>query len=447
VKAIVVGSGEVGFHIADRLSREGHEVTVIEKDPERDRVLREKLNAQIVLGNGASPEVLEQAEAASADLFIAVTDLDEVNIIACLLLGELTAGRSGPQRIARVKSVEYEREDGKLNARNLGIDRLINPQATVAEEICNLVSYGAATGVAEFADGKVVVLGYPLGRDSPLAGVTLRELGEIRGAMYPLVVTALARGDRTVIVYFACRRHELPAVRYLFGFETEETTHRVFVLGAGRVGRQVARRLSLGKRFRVTVVDRNPRHCEDLARELQDVRILNTDGTDLAALREEGLDRADVFVAVTQDDKTNILCSLLAKKVGAHRAIALVDQPEFVTLAPSLGVDACLSARLATAAAILKHVRGSEVATLAMLGTGNAEVLELVMPAGNPHLERPLKTLRLPDDSLVASIVRGDEAIIPSGDDFLQAGDHVVLFALPEAVPRVQRFFAAGREP
>jgi trk system potassium uptake protein TrkA len=457
VKAIVVGSGEVGFHIADRLSREGHDVTVIEKDAERERELRDKLNARIVLGNGASPEVLEKAEAAEADLFIAVTDLDEVNIIACLLLSELAPDGGGPRRLARVKSVEYEREDGKLNARKLGIDKLINPQATVGDEICNLVAYGAATGVAEFAGGRVVVLGYPLGEESPLAGVSLRELGEIRGAMYPLVVTALARESETLIprgddvlqpgdtVYFACRRRELPAVRYLFGFENEDSARRVFILGGGRIGRRVARKLAEDKRYRITVVEADTAACEELARDIAGVRVINTDGTDIETLREEGLDKADVVVAVTPDDKTNILCSLLAKKAGAERAIALVDQPEFVTLAPSLGVDACLSARLATAAAILKHVRGGMVETLSILGSGDAEVLELIVPEDNAHLDRPLKTLRLPDDSIIASIVRGDDAIVPSGDDTLMADDHVVLFALPKAVSKVQRFFGGNR--
>ena len=457
MKAIVVGSGEVGYHIADRLSREGQDVTVIEKDPDRAQELGERLNARILEGNGASPEVLEKAEAGQADLFIAVTDLDEVNIIACLLVAELSPEGGGPRRIARVKSVEYEREDGKLNARKLGIDKLINPQATVATEISNLVGYGAATGVAEFAGGRVLVLGYPLATDSPLAGVSLRELGEIRGSMYPLVIAAVTRQEKTLIpggddelkagdtVYFACRRHELPAVRYLFGLSDEESVRRVFVLGGGRVGRQVARRLAKDKGFRVTVVDRNERNCKSIARDIAGVRVLNTDGTDLETLREEGLDLADVFVAVTQDDKANILCSLLAKRVGAERAIALVDQPEFVTLAPSLGVDACLSARLATAAAILKHVRGGLVETLSMLATGDAEVLEMVLPGDNPHLEKPLKTLRLPDDSIIASIVRGEEAIIPSGDDVLKEGDHVVLFALPSAVPKLQGYLGNDR--
>jgi len=457
LKVIVVGSGEVGFHIADRLSREGHDVTVIEKAAERERELRDKLNARIIRGNGASPEILEQAEAAQADLFIAVTDLDEVNIIACLLLSELAPDGGGPRRLARVKSVEYEREDGKLNARKLGIDKLINPQVTVGDEICNLVAYGAATGVAEFAGGRVVVLGYPLGPDSPLAGVSLRELGEIRGAMYPLVVTALARESETLIpggddvlqagdtVYFACRRHELPAVRYLFGLEAEDVARRVFILGGGRIGRHVARRLSKEKRYKVTIVEADTETSEDLAEDIDDVRVINTDTMDIETLREEGMDRADVVLAVTEDDKSNILCALLAKKAGAERVIALVDQPELVTLAPSLGIDACLSARLATAAAILKHVRGGQVETLSILGAGDAEVLEFVMPEENPHLDKPLKTLRLPDDSIIASIVRGEEAIVPSGDDMLAAGDHVVIFALPKAVSKLQRFFGGDR--
>lgn len=448
MKAIVVGAGEVGYHIADRLSREGHEITIIEQEPAKERLLREKINAQVVLGSGASPETLEKANVQAAELFIAVTDLDEVNLIACLLAHEYSV----PRKIARIKSLEYGRSEGKLNAKKLGIDLLINPQSVVADEIFNLVAYTSATEVAEFARGRVVFLGYPIASESPLAGVSMREMGSIRG-IYRLVVAALTRGEETLIprgddvieagdtLYFLCKKEDLPAIRYLFGLE-KQTTRKVFILGGGRVGQEVATRLARLK-YRVTVVDRNPRHCDQIASEIERVQVLKVDGTDVDALRQEGLDSGDVFVAVTQDDKTNILCALLAKRQGVKRAVALVDQPEFVTLAPSLGVDACISPRLATAAAILTYVRRADVASMAMLEQGGSEVLELVVAAESPQRGRPLARLSLPRGAIVGVIVRGDEVIIPGGQDHLEAGDHVIVFALPDAVADVERFFAA----
>jgi len=447
MKVITVGAGEVGFHIADRLAREGHDVTIIEMDPEKERELRSKLNALVIRGSGASIDSLKEAQIEKADLFIAVTDQDEVNLVSCLLAHEYRV----PKMVARIKSIEYTQSEWKTNAARLGIDLLINPETVVASEICDVVAYPAATEVAEFADGRVVFLGYPIEEGSPLAGISLIELGGVRG-IYRLVVTALKRGDRTLIprgqdkieqgdiLYFVCNKRELPAINYLFGFEKRKTKS-IFILGAGRVGTAVARRLSRQK-YRLKVIDHNRSHCEELARDLDDVLVLNTDGTDVDTLRSEGIEDCDVFIAVTQDEKANILCSLLAKKNGAKRAIALVNQPTFVSLAPSLGVDACVSPRLASASAILRFVRRAEVLRMAVVEQCDAEVLEMGIKAGRPILDRPLKDLHVPRGAIVGAITRGEEVIIPGGDDVLKADDHVIVFALPYAAKEVEEFFS-----
>jgi trk system potassium uptake protein TrkA len=447
MKVIVVGAGEVGYHIADRLSREGHDVTVVEKSSEKEALIRDRLNALVVLGSGASSDVLEEVRVSEADLFIAVTDQDEVNIVSCMLANE----RGVPRMIARVKSLEFASTEWRSNAAKLGIDLLINPQTVVAEEIVNVVAYPAASSVAEFASGRVVFLGYPVERDSPLAGITLKELGALRG-MYRMVVTAIRRGKDTVVprgddvieegnlIYFVCRKEDLAAVNYLFGFE-KRTVESVFVLGGGRVGAAVVQRLA-GRGARVRVIDRNPDHCRDLARQLDGVMVLNTDGMDLATLKSEGIEDADVFVAVTQDEQSNILCSLLAKSLGAKRGIALVNRPELVALAPTIGVNACVSPRLASASAILKFVRRGEVLSMAVLEECEAEVLELSLPKERPMLGKPLREIRVPMGSIVGAIIRGDDVIIPGGDDHFEAGDRVIVFALPEAVVRVEEFFA-----
>ena len=447
MNVIVVGAGEVGFHIAQRLSKEGHDVTIIERSGEKEHHLRGQLNALVVRGSGANAEVLEQAGIGAADLFIAVTDQDEVNLVACLLAHE----RGTRRIIARIKSLEYTTAEWARNARRLGIDLLINPQSVVAEELYRIVSYTSASEAAEFADGRVVFLGYTIGRGSPLAGISLRELSGVRG-IYRMVVTAIARNQETLIprgedvieegdiVYFVCHKRDLPAVNYLFEFERQESK-TVFVLGGDRVGEVLARRLAaLG--LRVKLIDSDAERCARLAEQLDQVTVLNTEGTDVATLRHEGIADCDAYVAVTDNEETNILGSLLAKNYGAKRAIALVDRHEFITLAPRLGVDACVSPRLATAATVLKFVRPSGVASLATVEYSDAEVLEVVLPPSSPVLHKPLKDISVPAGAIIGVIVRGEEVVIPSGEDHLEPDDHVVVFTLPEAIARVERFFS-----
>lgn len=447
MNVIVVGAGEVGFHIAERLSKEGHDVTLVERSREKEPLLKSRLDALVIRGSGASADVLEQAGIDKADLFIAVTDQDEVNLVACLLAHE----RGTRRIVARIKSLEYTSAEWAQNARKLGIDLLVNPQQVVAEEIQRIVSYTAATEAADFAEGRVVFLGYLIGRGSPLAGVTLKELAAIRG-IYRMVITAIARQHETIIprgddairegdiVYFVCNKQDLPAINYLFEFE-KQPSGRVFILGGGRVGEALAVKFA-GAGAHVKLIEADAALCERLAEELEQVAVLNTDGMDVDTLKHEGIADCDVYVATTPDEQANILCGLLAKSYGAKRAIALVDRHELVTLAPSLGIDACISPRLATAGAVLKYVRPSSVTSVAVIERSNAEVLEVVVPPGGSVTGQALKDLDMPSGAIVGVIVRDGQVIIPGGEDRLQPGDHVIVFALPEAISRVERFLA-----
>ncbi|HUE73027.1 MAG TPA: Trk system potassium transporter TrkA [Pirellulaceae bacterium] len=447
MNVIVVGTGEVGFHIAERLSKEGHNVTVIEKNSTKESLLKAKLDALVVRGNGASAEVLEQAGIARADLFVAVTDQDEVNLVASMLAHECGTKRI----IARIKSLEYTSVEWAQHARKLGIDLLISPQNVVAEEIYRIVSYAAASEAAEFAGGRVVFLGYAIGRGSPLAGITLKEMAGIRG-VYRMVITAIARKHETIIprgedaiqegdiVYFVCTKQDLPAINYLFDLE-KTPTKSVFILGGDRIGEALARKLT-ALAYRVKLIERDAAQCERLAGELDGVAVLNTEGTDIETLKHEGISSCDAYLAVTANEQTNILCSLLAKSYGAKRAIALVDRHEFVTLAPSLGVDACVSPRLATASAILRYVRPTGIASLATIEHSNAEVLEVVIPVDSGIVKRPLKEIAVPSGAIIGVIVRGDQVVIPSGEDHLEADDHVIVFTLPQAIARVEQYFS-----
>ncbi len=449
MRVIVVGAGEVGFHTAGRLAEEGHEVVLVENDPQRLRRVEESLNVLALAGSGAQAETLETAGVRSCDLFIAVTDVDEVNLVACLLAKEYGVST----KIARVKSIEYTGKGAVLSAEKLGIEYFINPQEAVAHDIINIASHAAAVEVAEFADGSILFVGYPIDRDNPVSTLTLAEIRDL-GAMYPFVVAAITRGGRTLIprgedtieagdhIFLVMRTADHPSIRYLLGFE-KRRVNRVFVLGGGHVGFAVAQHFERAG-LDVRVADGDRTTCEFLADRLGRTTVIHAEITDMPALVSEGLDKADVVVAATPNEETNILASLLAKHHGAHRALCVVNRPAYVSLVPSLGIDACISPRVSTASAILKFVRRGGVLSVATVEENQAEVIELRITPELPWAGKPLRAVAFPSGSILGAVVRGDASFIPTGDTVLQPGDRAVVFALPEATVQVERFFGTA---
>ena len=449
MRVIVVGAGEVGFHTAERLALEGHEVVLVENNRDRLREVEERLNVLALEGSGAQAEVLDAAGVRSCGVFIAVTNVDEVNLVACLLAREYGV----PKKIARVKSIGYTDRGALLSAEKLGIELFINPLEVVAQDLIAIASHAAAVEVAEFADGRILFVGYSIADENPVCGLTLADLGDLR-SMYPFVVAAITREDRTIVprgddtlesgdhVFLVLRIADLPSVRYLFGLE-KRVVRRVFVLGGGPVGFQVAEHFERAG-LEVRVVDPDRGCCEALAERLDHAVVLNTDVTDIDTLLSEGLEKTDVLVAATEDEEVNILASLLAKRHGARRALCLVDRPAYVSLASTLGVDACISPRLSTASAILKYVRRGGVLSMATVEENQAEVVEILITESPAWLGKPLKSLDFPGGAIVGAVMRRDEAFIPTGDTVLQSGDRAVVFALPEAVVRVESFFGAA---
>ena len=449
MKILVVGAGQVGFFLCERLSLEGHEVTLIDRNPDNLNATQDRLNVLGVLGNGASAEIMEQAGIKQADIIMAVTDLDEVNILACLLAREYGVGK----RIARVKSIEYLSRGAVLSKEKLGIDLLINPDDAVADELANLASRHGTFDVAEFVEGQIQFLGYRITEESPLCNLTLSELGEIRG-MYRFVVVAISRHGQTIIprgddtiqmgdsIFIFAHKEELPAIQYLLQIkeETQRGTQRAFILGGGRIGRRVARNLEQ-RHFDVRLVERDLQRCEELSGEMKKTMIIHAEGTDIHTLLDEGVENADVFIAATENDETNILCSLLCKHHGTTRTLCLVNRPQFLELAASLGIDACVSPRLSAAGAILKFARRGNVISLAAVEGSNSEVLEIQVKEDSSIVNLPLKDLNFPRGAIIGAIVHQNSYEIPDGTSVIQNGDRVVVFALPEALAKVERFF------
>ncbi|MCD6582721.1 MAG: Trk system potassium transporter TrkA [Desulfuromusa sp.] len=450
MKILIVGSGQVGYFLCDRLSREGHEVTLVDQDEAVVERAQDRLNVLGIVGNGASAETLEQAGIKDVDIFIAVTNVDEVNILACLLAREYQV----EILIARTKNIEYTSRKAVLSKEKLGIDLLINPDDAVAEELSKLACNSKAFDVAEFADGQILFQGYRIEPDSPLCDLTLAELGELRG-MYRFVVVAINRGNMTIIprgddtiqagdrIYIFAPQQELPAINYMLQADQlkDKPTHRVFILGGSRIGLQVAQNMEK-LHFHVKLIERDEDRCYKLAEQLNKTVVINAEGLDVQTLLDEGLADADVFIAVTENDQTNILTSLLAKQHKVRRTLALVSQPELIGLASDLGIDACISPRLAAAGAILKFVRRGDIISLTAVEGSNSEVLELEISKDSGLLAKPLSALHFPRGAIIGAIVRGDKYEIPTGESILKEGDRVVVFTLPEAVQKVERFFA-----
>ncbi len=450
MKILVVGSGQVGFFLCDRLSREGHEVTLIDQDEAAVERAQDRLNVLGVVGNGASAEILEQAGIKDVEIFIAVTNMDEVNILACLIAREYQV----EILIARTKNIEYTSRKAILSKEKLGIDLLINPEDAVAEELSKLACNSKAFDVAEFADGQILFQGYRIEPDSPICDLTLAELGELRG-MYRFVVVAITRGRTTIIprgedtiqagdrIYIFAPQKELPAINYLLQAEqlAKKPTRRAFIMGGSRIGTKVAQNLEK-LNYHVKLVEKDEARCYKLAEVLDKTVVLNAEGLDVQTLVDEGLTDADTFIAVTENDQTNILTCLLARQHKVSRTLALVSQPELIGLASELGIDVCISPRLAAAGAILKFVRRGEVVSLTAVEDSNSEVLELIISDDCGLLATPLSQLHFPRGAIIGAIVQGENYEIPTGESVLAAGDRVVVFSLPEALQKVERFFA-----
>lgn len=446
MRIVVIGAGEVGWHLAARLSAEQHDVVLIERDPDLGERIQARLDLLVVEGNGASLTTLEKAGVGEADMLLAVTNFDEVNLIACLIAAQFDVAL----KVARVSNPEYYERRGVLAEGKFGADLLINPEKECAREIVKLFHRAGASDVAEFAGGRIVLLGLPVGPGAPVAGRTLEEIGREIGERHFLTV-AIERAGRTLIpngssrleagdeIYLVSETAHLDEAYGLLGLERQRI-RRAMLLGGGRVGLHLARMLE-AEGIHPTIIERGRERCVELAESLDLALVLNGDATDLDLLRQEGIEETDALAAVTNEDETNLLASLLCKHLGARKVITLMKRGEYIPLVSRIGIDAAVSPRLSTANRILQHVRGSHILSMAVMERNRAEAIEFELVEGSPGLGRPVSSLDLPKGAILGSIQRGGEARIVRGDTVLEAGDRIVVFALPDAIEETAGYF------
>jgi trk system potassium uptake protein len=447
MRILILGAGDVGFHLARQLSEEHHDVVVIEQDPERARSIENAMDALVIEGNGASLTVLERAGIARTDLLLAVTSQDEINLMACLSASQYEV----PKRIARVSKPDYYDHTGILPPERLGVDLMINPERECALETYQLLHSAAATEFAQFEGGLVQLIGVRVKADAPVAGRRLLEIGRSAEGLRALVV-AIVRNRQTIIPTGATRIEagdqvfvlgepaDLPRVLPFAGYSRFDL-RRVIVAGGSREAWFLASMLE-DHGIECTIIESDRRRAVELAEDLRHALVFHGDATDLELLEMEAIGEADGFVAYTGNDDTNLLSCLLAKSLGARKVVSLIDRWDYLPLVSQVGVDAAVSPRLAAVNAILSYARRGSVLAVATLKGTRAEGIEFDVTSRFPHTGRPLSQVRLPQGSLIGAIIRGDRVIIPEGTDTIEVGDRVVAFVLPESRPAVEALFA-----
>ncbi|RMG92589.1 MAG: Trk system potassium transporter TrkA [Zetaproteobacteria bacterium] len=451
---LILGAGEVGFHIARYLSNEGNNVTVIDNDAERLALVADLMDVRTVHGQASHPSVLERASAASADLLIAATTNDEVNMLACQVAHSLFRV---PTKMARIRSMEYVQCDRLFGRDDLPIDRIISPETEAAKAVLKRVQVSSAADAMDFAGGRVQLLGIPIVPKSPLAGISLAEIDEVVTGMRVYVVahehnrmwrvpdasTVLLAGDA---IYVAINRNDVDAFLRCIGRDQATSTGRdVMMIGGGNIGFIVARELEkLGVHLKL--IEQNPKRAEWLAEHLSSSIIIQGDAIDQQLLENEAIQQMGDFLALTNDDETNILASLIARKYRVPHIVTLINRSIYMDLVREIGLDVTVSPRLTTVASILRHVRRGRVLGVSAIGGGELEVLEAEALETTPITADRLRSLRLPPDTVIGAVVRGEEVIIPNGETRVQPHDIVIIVTRREQAKAVERLFEVQLE-
>lgn len=450
MKIIIVGAGEVGFHLAKKLSEENQDVHLIDKDPDKVRRITENLDAQVILGSGTSPEILRNSGVIDADMLIAATDSDEVNLVACLLARTFS---NYILKIARIRNPEYLEEKDLFRENLLGVDHIINPESVMVETIRNLMMVPAASDVIDFVEGQVKLIGITVQANSPFVGRRLfsfREVGE------KVLVGAIVRGDRVIIprgedtiqahdlLYLVVRSDQLPDVFQFFGLEHRELK-RVLIIGAGATGTALAKALDQTG-INVKIIDKDPQKCASLSESLGKATIIHGDGTDQDLLKEENVEGVDFLVAITGNEESNVLISLLGKGLGAKKTITRIDKLSYIPLVTAIGIDTIISARLSAIRAILQYIRRGKIIAVAPLKGEHAEALEAEALETSEIINTPLAEVKFPKGALVGAVVRNGEIIIPRGDTVITPGDRLIIFALRKVLPKLEKLLTVKLE-
>ena len=449
MKVIICGAGQVGWQIARHLSGELNDVTVVDSNPDLVRRATETLDVQGISGFASYPDVLDRAGARDADMIIAATHSDEVNMVTCQVAHSVFAIN---RKIARLRAQSY------LNAiysdlyrrDHLPIDVVISPEREVADAALKRLRAPATFDIETFMDGRAQLLGVQIDEGCPVVNTPLRQLTDLFSTLRAMVVGIRREGtlfapeanDQMFAgdsIYVFVHRDDVSRTLEVLG-KTQTRQERVVVVGGGNVGLTVAKSLEKGEnRIRAKVIERDRQRAEVAAEALERTIVLHGDGMDAALLHEAGVEQADAVITLTDDDKTNMLAAVRAKAQGAKMAIALVNDPTLSPLMDPLGIDAYINPRATTVSSILRHVRHGRVRSVYSIGDAEAEVIEAEVMSTSPLAGQRLRDIDFPEGALVGAVMKGDKVLRPAGSLRIDEGDVVAIFAMSDDVPEIER--------
>ncbi|MCH8123053.1 MAG: Trk system potassium transporter TrkA [Bacteroidetes bacterium] len=447
MRAIVIGAGEVGFDVAKLLAKANHDVVVIDVDEDALDHVSEKLDVMVLEGSGTSTKLLEEAGIENAKILVAVTAVDEVNIIACMLAGRLGVETT----VARIRSTELSNSDSATHVSEFGITVAIHPEESAAAEVCRLVRRASATDVLPLADGRLHLLGLRLDRNSPVVGRKIKDVMADHPDLH-FRVMAIARGIRTILpggneefvrndqLFVIARPKTIPPMLAVMGI-SDQKIHDVMVLGGTDIGAMVARELSEDNNIHVKLVEPDRERAEDLAEELSKVLVIHGETTDIDLLITEGLSDMDAFVAVTDDEESNLVTCLLAKHLQIRKTVALLSKPEYIPISQSIGLDAAVNKKLAVSREIMRYFREKHVLSVATVPGMDAEILEIEAAPRSPITCDSLMNLDLPDGMLLAAVMYGKHVDIATGTTEIEPGQRAYVFVLSHLIDEVERLF------
>jgi trk system potassium uptake protein TrkA len=445
MKIVIAGAGAVGIHLAKMLSNQDHDIILLDRNEEKLKEIDSHLDLLTIVGSSSSLKDLKEAQVKKADLFIAVTQSEEINITSTILAKKLGALRT----IARIDNQEYLIPENKDYLKSLGIDELIYPERLASKEVISYLSRSGTRQLYEFSDGKLILYGIKISSKSVIMDKTMVEVAEMTGDL-DFRAVAIKRGDITIIprghnrfsrgdlVFVISKPEEMEKVMLLTGKEKYEIKNAM-ILGGSRIGQKTA--LELGRKMNLKLLEIDKDKSLKLADRLQDTLVINGDGRDKELLKEEGIHKMDAFVAVTGNSETNILACLLAKKMGVKRTIAEVENIDYIDLADNIGVGTMINKKLLAASYIYRFTMDADVQHCKWLTVSDAEVVELVVKPNSKITKGLVKDLDFPEDANIGGIIRGEEALIVNGETQILPGDKVVVFTLPTAIKKVEKFF------
>ncbi len=456
MKVLICGAGQVGYGIAEKLSAEQNDVTIIDSSSALINAIRDSLDVRGLVGHGSHPDTLAQAGADQADMIIAVTLYDEVNMVACQVAHSLF---NVPTKVARVRAQSYLQPHWQdlFSRDHMPIDVIISPEIEVGEMVLRRLAMPGAVETVRFADDQVVVIGIICEPDCPVVDTPIRQLTELFPDLGSVVV-GIFREDRLFVphindamlegdlVYVVSRRDQVARTLGIFGHEEPEA-NRVVISGGGNIGLYVARALEQRHaRAKVKIIEASRDRAIAIADNLKRTVILHGSALDQTILTEADVRDADTMIALTNDDEVNILTSVMSKKLGCRRNLCLINNTSYHAFARALGIDAHINPRAVTVSKVLRHVRRGRIRGVHSLQNGAAEVIEAEALETSPLVGRPLRDLDMPDGIRIGAIYRDHDVVIPRGDTQIYANDRVVIFAVAGRVRQVERMFRVSLE-